>query len=321
MAWFSVRAVRPLAGACGLAPLVPFLNGHRPPAQCEKPTWKTATCTRNEAYTHDTRFVTLDLGGGSWTEKGPISNVVVRAPIAAAPELGSCACCKCPPPCMCPKGANGCCACCKCPGTCGCPKKELPASAGGPTLVARPYNPLYTDSGSRVTLLVKKYSGGKMGSKLHGLEVGETVEVRGPNQQWTFEAGKYKSYAMVAGGTGITPLFQAAEHILKHDKGATVTVLTLNKTEGDVLLKDELERLGREHGPRVRVVHRTGMPSAEMLREELPEPSGGSLLVMVCGRPAMTKVVSGGKAPDFSQGELGGLLKELGYKPEQVWKV
>jgi cytochrome-b5 reductase len=32
------------------------------------------------------------------------------------------------------------------------------------------------------------------------------------------------------------------------------------------------------------------------------------------------KAVSGDKAPDKSQGELTGALKDLGYAPEQVFK-
>lgn len=163
-----------------------------------------------------------------------------------------------------------------------------------------------------------------MGSKIHSLKVGESVEVRGPNQQWTFEKGKYSHYAMIAGGTGITPLFQATGHILKNDKGASVTMLTLNKTENDVLLKSELAELKSKYGMRFRIVHKQGEPTPEMLHEVLPGPwmsIPGPLLVMVCGRKEMTAMIAGAKASDFSQGELGGLLKELDYKAEQVWKV
>merc|ERR1712007_158386 len=107
-------------------------------------------------------------------------------------------------------------------------------------------------------------------------------------------------------------------------KRARVTMLTLNKTEDDVLLKGELAELKKQYGMRMRIVHKEGQPTAEMLYEVLPGPwmsIPGPLLVMVCGRKEMTAMVAGAKAPDFTQGELGGLLKELGYKAEQVWKV
>jgi cytochrome-b5 reductase len=40
----------------------------------------------------------------------------------------------------------------------------------------------------------------------------------------------------------------------------------------------------------------------------------------VCGPPPMMKAMSGDKAKDKSQGELSGLLKDLGYAAEGVFK-
>merc|ERR1711939_321811 len=85
--------------------------------------------------------------------------------------------------------------------------------------IARPYNPLSVRSHqSTVTLLVKKYGCcAKMGSALHALKPGESVELKGPNQQWSFVTGQHSSYGFVAGGTGITPVIQAIVHVLEHD--------------------------------------------------------------------------------------------------------
>lgn len=175
-----------------------------------------------------------------------------------------------------------------------------------------------------MTLLVKRYPEAKVGGALHELKPGESVEVRGPNQQWKFEKGKYNQYAMVAGGTGITPLFQTAGYVLSNDPAAQVTMVTLNKTSDDVLLWSELRDLQATHGKRLKVVHVTesaeGKASAPMLKKMLPAPKG-KVLVMVCGRPPMTAAVAGAKNKDFTQGEVGGILKELGYDKDQVWKV
>ncbi|CAE8684722.1 unnamed protein product [Polarella glacialis] len=241
-------------------------------------------------------------------------------PAVAAPAAGCCACCTCPPPCACPKTANGCCACCKCAGTCSCPKKEAPSSSKA----ARPYNPLYADSDSQITLLVKRYPDSKVGGALHDLKPGEAVEVRGPNQQWQFQEGKYTEYAMVAGGTGLTPLIQCAGHVLAKDAAAKVKLVTFNKTADDVLLKAELAQLQKVFPGRLKVVHVVeaveGRPTKELLQKLLPSPKGGKVLVMVCGRKEMTQEIAGAKAKDFSQGELGGMLKELGFDKEHVWK-
>jgi len=183
-----------------------------------------------------------------------------------------------------------------------------------------------------VTLLVKKYPDSKMGTKLHSLKEGETVEVRGPNQQWTFKKGQYSHYGIVAGGTGITPLIQAAEYILKNGT-AKVTFTTFNKTPSDVLLRSELAALETSYPGRMQVVHcveggekdagcqqggRCCMP--RLLKANLPAPADG-VMVLVCGPQAMTGHVAGPKTEDYKQGEIGGVLKVLGYESKHVWKV
>lgn len=170
-----------------------------------------------------------------------------------------------------------------------------------------------------------------MGTKLHNLKEGDAVEVRGPNQQWKFEKHQYNHYAMIAGGTGITPLVQAAEYILKNDS-ARVTFTTFNKTPQDVLLQDDLKALAARNPGRLTITHfvetgdragceqggRSCMPL--VLKTKLPPPAKG-VLVMVCGPKAMTEHVAGAKTPDFKQGEVDGVLKELGYESKHVWKV
>ena len=48
--------------------------------------------------------------------------------------------------------------------------------------------------------------------------------------------------------------------------------------------------------------------------------SGEDSLILVCGPPGMMNHISGDKAKDRSQGELTGILKELGYTAEMVYK-
>jgi cytochrome-b5 reductase len=55
-----------------------------------------------------------------------------------------------------------------------------------------------------------------------------------------------------------------------------------------------------------------------MLADYLPKPGDGK--IFVCGPPGMMKHVSGGKAKDKSQGEINGLLKEMGYTSTDVFK-
>jgi cytochrome-b5 reductase len=55
-----------------------------------------------------------------------------------------------------------------------------------------------------------------------------------------------------------------------------------------------------------------------MLAEHLPKPGDGK--IFVCGPPGLMKHVSGTKAKDKSQGDIDGLLKELGYSASDVYK-
>lgn len=284
---FGPRAARPLLGALGAAPLAPLLERRRrDAARCEAKPFRTATCVGNQIHTHDTHKITLSVQGAPWTEQGPICNVVVRVTSSESS------------------------------------KQDAPSL----NKVAKPYNPLFVESGNELTLLVKRYgSSAKAGSALHGLKPGQDVEIRGPNQQWRFEEGKYSNYVLIAGGTGITPLFQAAGYVLAHDQAATVTMYTFNKTAEDTLLVDDLKDLQAIYGGRIRVYHITddgsGRPSSDLLRKVLPGIHAEKLLIMVCGPKSMTEAVAGAKAKDFSQGDLGGILKDLGYTSHQVWKV
>ena len=43
-------------------------------------------------------------------------------------------------------------------------------------------------------------------------------------------------------------------------------------------------------------------------------------MIFVCGPPPMMKAISGDKAPDYTQGPVGGALKDLGYSEDMVYK-
>ncbi|KAJ2666382.1 hypothetical protein GGH99_006753, partial [Coemansia sp. RSA 1285] len=63
-----------------------------------------------------------------------------------------------------------------------------------------------------------------------------------------------------------------------------------------------------------------GFVTKELVQKYMPASSNQDVLVSVCGPLPMMKSISGAKAPDYSQGEVGGILKELGYTSDQVFK-
>lgn len=102
-----------------------------------------------------------------------------------------------------------------------------------------------------------------------------------------------------------------------------------NVAEEDILLRSELDELQKKFSnfnvhyvlekPPTNWDGGVGYVSKEHIQKYLPPPSDDNL-ILVCGPPGMMNSISGSKAPDFSQGELSGLLKELGYEKDQVFK-
>ena len=56
-----------------------------------------------------------------------------------------------------------------------------------------------------------------------------------------------------------------------------------------------------------------------MITSKLPAPAD-DILIFVCGPEPMLRHISGGKGENYTQGPLAGLLKELGYTEEMVYK-
>ncbi|KAL6070849.1 NADH-cytochrome b5 reductase [Balamuthia mandrillaris] len=209
---------------------------------------------------------------------------------------------------------------------------KAPPAPGEEKPVIRPYTPISSDDDlGYFDLLVKVYPNGVMSRYLHSLKPGDELEVKGPISKIPYKPNMKKEIGMVAGGTGITPMYQVLKEILKNPEDKTqVSLIFANKSTEDILLKDELDNLAKKHpnfhihytvdsAPRGKWEGSVGYVTKEMIQQHLPGPSDDAL-IMVCGPPGFYKHVSGSKAPDYSQGELDGLLKELGWRKNNVFK-
>ncbi|RVX10989.1 NADH-cytochrome b5 reductase-like protein [Vitis vinifera] len=184
--------------------------------------------------------------------------------------------------------------------------------------VIRPYTPISDpDSKGYFDLLIKVYPEGKMSQHFSHLKPGPIEKLRyTPNMK--------KQIGMIAGGTGITPMLQIIEAILKNpDDKTQVSLIYANVSPDDILLKKKLDMLAATH-PNLKIIHQI-MERRYWIHikgygcERLATPSDDSL-ILVCGPPGMMKHISGNKAKDYSQGELTGILKELGYTEDMVYK-
>ena len=111
-----------------------------------------------------------------------------------------------------------------------------------------------------------------------------------------------EKFGMVAGGTGITPMFQVMKAVLENPNDKTkLSLIFGNITEDDILLKAELDAMQRTHPDRVDIFYILDKPSRgwtggrgyvtpEMITERFGGPSDSSM-VLSCGPPPMKKAL------------------------------
>jgi cytochrome-b5 reductase len=162
---------------------------------------------------------------------------------------------------------------------------------------------------------------------------GQRLDFKGPLPKYPWTANKKEHIALLAGGTGITPMYQLIRAIFKNPEDKTkVTLVFGNVTQEDILLKKEFEELENTYPQRFKAFYVLDNPpetwqqgkgfiTKELLKTVLPEPKeGDKVQIFVCGPPPLYKAISGGKKSPADQGELSGYLKELGYSKDQVYK-
>ncbi|KAK5115853.1 hypothetical protein LTR85_009447 [Meristemomyces frigidus] len=163
-------------------------------------------------------------------------------------------------------------------------------------------------------LVVKTYfptadqPGGALSNILDTIPVGEEVEVRGPTGEIVYNGngkfvieGKSMMFTkinLVLGGSGLTPGYAlVARALLGANEAVQVRVLDANKSEADILLREELDQFEKESKGRLKVTHVLSHPSeswnglkghvnAEIIRSNL-FPPGDEVACFLCGPPAM----------------------------------
>ncbi|GES59192.1 nitrate reductase [Aspergillus terreus] len=182
--------------------------------------------------------------------------------------------------------------------------------------IIRSYTPLSdTDMQGAMEVLVKIYfeskdaPGGKMTMALDKLPLGSVIECKGPTGRFEYLgngrvliSGKerhVRSFKMICGGTGITPIFQVLRAVVQDQQDPTKCVVLFgNRQEEDILCRAELDTFEASDPERCTVIHSLSKPPDswtgrrgrinEELLQQYAAPEEESM-ALICGPEAMEK--------------------------------
>jgi len=211
------------------------------------------------------------------------------------------------------------------------PTKDDPV---GP-LLKRSYTPISSlNQKGSFDILVKIYranthpqfpNGGPLTQYLeNNLKVGDKLTMTGPvfkvtylgHGKFNFKDTEYnvKEVGLIGGGTGIAPMYQLVRAVLDDPTDKTkVFLLVANKSEEDILLKDELKEAAKD--PRIKITYTvdtgssswkgyTGYITKEMLEKSMPKAEGNPFLW--------------GSGPKPMQRICKNFMKELGHDTDHA---
>jgi len=199
--------------------------------------------------------------------------------------------------------------------------------------IVRPYTPISpSDKEGELVLMIKKYENGNASKHIHSLKPGDSLSFKGPFPKWDYKINEFDEVGLIGGGSGITPLYQVLTYALSDKANKTkFKLLFANVTEADILLREEFDALKKKYPNTFDVVYvldnpddgwqgPTGFINAEIVKQHIaPASLKEKVKIFICGPPGQVAAVAGKKA-GMKQGEVGGILKELGYTEDQIYK-
>ncbi|KFZ02049.1 hypothetical protein V501_09681 [Pseudogymnoascus sp. VKM F-4519 (FW-2642)] len=175
--------------------------------------------------------------------------------------------------------------------------------------VSRSYTPISNDVDlGRIELVVKVYPGGLITNYLAKLNIGDKVEIRGPKGAMKYNKDYSKNILMIAGGTGITPMYQLIRAICTDDSDNTIVkLLYANNTEEDVLLKKQLDAFAAKCPKKFKIEYvlskpsegwkgKVGFVTQDLIKEQELSASKDTK-VMLCGPPPMINAMKNNLGP------------------------
>lgn len=125
---------------------------------------------------------------------------------------------------------------------------SIAASIDGKDII-RSYTPTSSDADlGHFNLLIKSYPTGNISKFIGNLKIGQTIRARGPKGHFVYTPNMVRAFAMISGGTGITPMLQIMRAIAENPEDKTqVDLIFANVNFEDILLKEDLDELAATH--------------------------------------------------------------------------
>jgi cytochrome-b5 reductase len=121
---------------------------------------------------------------------------------------------------------------------------------GKPKEILRSYTPISSDeTPGHFDLLIKSYPTGNISKHMAGLQIGQTMKVKGPKGAMVYTPNMVRRFGMIAGGTGITPMLQIIRAIIRGralGDNTEVDLIFANVNPEDILLREDLDDLIKE---------------------------------------------------------------------------
>ncbi|POS86340.1 hypothetical protein EPUL_001285 [Erysiphe pulchra] len=181
---------------------------------------------------------------------------------------------------------------------------DIKQSDGSTKEIVRSYTPVSGDHElGYFDLLIKEYPAGNISKFVASMKIGQTIKVRGPKGAFSYTPNMVRELAMIAGGTGITPMLQIIRAIIKGratgDK-TQVNLIFANVNREDILLKEDLDQLAMDD-ERFRIFYvlnnppgnwegGVGFVTPEMIKEHLPA-AAFDVKLLICGPPPMVSAM------------------------------
>ncbi len=146
------------------------------------------------------------------------------------------------------------------------------------------------------------------------LKVGDKIKINGPMGNLTFnEKNAKKNIVFLAAGSGISPMISILRYINKNKIKLNATVIYSNKTENEILWKDEIENLSKKN-KKIKCIFtltqqewngRMGRIDKEMVKNNVKKIKDADFYIV--------------GPPPFVQ-EMEKIINELGVKEDSIKK-